>query len=307
MQDTPHDAIQTQHDSKAGGSVVGALVVVVLVAALTGGLGWEFVAWRNRPHEYDMSSPERVVESAREMLERGEAGRLGELLEATNEDERRLYMQLGAVLEDLQDLAATIRDEMPDEVARHQKAVAEAAARGEAVTFFERMAAARQGRGPDLPDQGGLEALRGSPQRGRFNDLIMNLLADPYKWIEQSGDRVGFVEIDEEQVAVTWDGAMVPPIGLIMREQLDGTWRVVPPLDAPFVNRVVPQNEGEYQIWGSLLASLDNMIVELDAEIREGEHATFESVADSAFEKAAIPIAMIMFAYQRAIRDRGDD
>ncbi len=296
-----------QDTPSKSGSVVGTLVVVVLIATLTGGIGWAVVSWRSRPHVYDFSSPEATLASAREMLERGEAERLGELLEATSDEERRLYAQLGAVLGDLQDLGATIRDEMPEEVERHREAVAEAAARGEAVTFFERIAAARQGRGPDLPNQGGLEIIRGSPQRGRFNDLIMNLLADPYKWIEQSGERVGFVEIDETQVAVTWDGAMVPPIGLIMREQGDGSWRVVPPLDAPFVNRIVPQNEGEYQIWGSLLASLDNMIVELDEEIREGEHATFESVADSAFEKAAIPTAMIMFAYQRALRDRGDD
>lgn len=299
----------SRSDGQAGGagSVLGTIVVVLLVAALTGGLGWAVVSWRNRPHVYDLATPEGVIASAREMLERGEAGRLSELLEANSDEERRLYRQLGAVLGGLQDLGATIRDEMPEEVERHRRAVAEAAARGEAVTLFQRLAAARQGRGPDLPDQGGVEIFRGSPHRDRFNDVIMNLLADPYKWIEESGDRIGFEEIDEEQIALTWDGRMVPPVGLIVRRQTDGTWRLVPPLEAPFVNRIVPQNEAEYAIWGSLLASMDNMVVELDAEVRAGKHATFESVADSAFEKAAIPTAMIMFAYQRAMRDRGDD
>ncbi|MEZ6243405.1 MAG: hypothetical protein R3B57_10220 [Phycisphaerales bacterium] len=296
-----------KQNAKGGGSVVGTLIVVLLVAALTGGIGWAVVSWWSRPHVYDLSSPERVVASAREMLERGEAGRLSELLETTSDNERRLYRQLGAVLGDLQKLGATIRDEMPQEVERHRKEVAEAAARGEAVTLFQRLAAARQGKGPNLPDQGGVEIFRGSPQRDRFNDVIMNLLADPYKWIEESEERIEYVEIDEEQVALTWDGQMIPPVGLIMRRQVDGTWRVVPPLEAPFVNRITPQNEAEYQIWGSLLASMDNMIVELDAEVRRGQHATFESVADSAFEKAAIPTAMIMFAYQKAMRERGHD
>jgi len=293
--------------ASSAGSFWSTVVVVVLIALLTGGVALGFVLIRERPFKYDLSTPEDAVASARLMLERNDAVRLGDLIEASNENERRLYRQLGITLGHLQDLAITIRDEMPDEVARYQKELDEAAARGEPVSFFERIAARRRGETERPPDQGGAEIFRGSPVRGRINDVLQGMLADPYAWIEESENRLTFAEMDEDMVALMWDNRPIPPLGWVMRRQLDGRWQLVLPLNAPFISQMAPQNEGEFLIWGSLIASLDNVLVELDDEIRAGRHSTFESVSDSMFEKIAIPAVMIMYAYGQAVEARDEE
>ena len=278
--------------------------MIGMIATLSAAIGISVVLLRERPYTYDLSSPERAIASARLMLERGEAERLADLIEASNENERRLYRQLGVVLGHLQDLTVTIREEMPEEIERYRRELEEAAARGEPVTFFDKIAARRRGERRRLPDQGGAEMFRGSPVRERINDLLRGVLADPYAWIEATESRLSFAEIDEDMVALLWDGQMIPPLGWVMRRQRDGRWQLVLPLDAPGVRSVAPQTEDEFLIWGSLLASLDNVLLELDQEIRDGRHTSFESVADSTFEKVAIPAVMIMYAYGQAVEAR---
>ncbi len=299
---------QNAHDAggegQGSGSVWGSVVIIGVIALVTAAVAIGAVLIREKPFTYDLSTPERAVASARLMIERGDAERLGDLIEATNENERRLYRQLGIALGHLQDLAITMREEMPEELARYQKELEAAAARGEPVSFFDRIGARRRGDRQRPPDQGGAEIFRGSPVRGRINDVLQGMLADPYAWIESSEDRLSFAEMDEDMVALLWDGQMIPPLGWVMRRQSDGRWQIVIPLDTPGIRDAAPQNEGEFLIWGSLIASLDNVLVELDDEIRAGRHSTFESVSDSMFEKVAIPAVMIMYAYGQAVEAR---
>ncbi len=302
------DAEQSTGGDTGGGSgslwvsaaVVGAIAVLTAAIALGG------VLLRERPYTYDLSTPEDAMASARLMLERGDARRLGDLIEASNENERRLYRQLGAALGHLQDLAITVREEMPEELARYQKDLEDAAARGEPVTFFDRIAARRRGEIKRAPDQRGAEIFRGSPARARINAVLQGMMADPYVWIESSEERLTFAEMDEDMVALLWDERPVPPLGWVMRRQTDGRWQLVLPLHAPGISQAAPQSDDEFLIWGSLLASLDNVLVELDEEIRAGRHSTFESVSDSMFEKIAIPAVMIMYAYGQAMEARGE-
>lgn len=298
-----HETDQAEARGQTG-SVWGSVALIAVIALTSAAIGIGFVLFRERPYAYDLSSPERAIASARLMLERGDAHRLSDLIEASNENERRLYRQLGVTLGHLQDLTITIRDEMPDEMARYRRELEEAAANGEPVTFFDKIADRRRGERERPPDQGGAELFRGSPIRGRINDVLQGMLADPYAWIEASEDRLTFSELDEDMVALLWDGQMIPPLGWVMRRQSDGRWQLVLPLDAPGVREAAPQSEDEFLIWGSLIASLDNVLVELDKEIRDGQHATFESVTDSMFEKIAIPAVMIMYAYGQAVENR---
>ena len=296
---------RTEAARESAGSVWASVGVIALIAVVTGGIGLGLVLLRERPHRYDLSSPEAALASARLMIERNDAERLSDLIEASNENERRLLGQVGLTLGHLQDLANAIREEMPEELERYREELEEAAARGEPVTFFERVAARRGGARERPPDQGGAEMFRGSPVRERINVVLQGMIADPYAWIEDSEARLSFVEVDDDLVALQWDGEpILPPFGVVMRRQDEGQWKFVPPLNLPGIRDAAPRNEDEFLIWGSLVASLDNVLVELTEEVRDGRHATFESVADSTFEKIAIPAVMIMYAYGQAIEAR---
>jgi hypothetical protein len=295
----------TQQARQTGGSLWVTVGVIALIALLTGGGALGFVLLRERPHRYDLSTPEDAFASARLMIERNDAERLSDLIEASNENERRLLRQVGVTLGHLQDLANAIREEMPEELDRYRAELEEAAARGEPVTFFDRIASRRRGERQRPPDQGGAEVFRGSPVRERINSVLQGLIADPYAWVEASEARLSFQEMDDDLVALLWDDSpILPPLGVVMRRQDDGHWQIVLPLNAPGFRDAAPQNEDEFLIWGSLVASLDNVLVELTEEVRAGKHATFESVADSTFEKIAIPAVMIMYAYGQAVEAR---
>ncbi|MFI4896667.1 MAG: hypothetical protein ACIARR_02460 [Phycisphaerales bacterium JB059] len=289
----------------AGGSLWGTLLLIAVIALVTGGGVLGFVLLRERPYRYDLSTPEAAFASARLMIERNDAERLSDLIEAGNENERRLLRQTGVTLGHLQDLANAIREAMPEELARYRAELEEAAARGEPVTFLDRIASRRRGERERPPDQGGAEVFRGSPVRARINGVLQGLIADPYAWVEASEARLSFQEMDEDLVALLWDeNPILPPLGVVMRRQDDGRWQIVLPLTAPGFREAAPRSEDEFLIWGSLVASLDNVLVELTEEVRAGRHATFESVADSTFEKIAIPAVMIMYAYGQAVEAR---
>ncbi len=157
------DAGKTAHDAGSPGSAWGSVVIIGVIALVTAAVAIGAVLIREKPYSYDLSTPERAFASARLMIERGDADRLGDLIEATNEDERRLYRQLGITLGRLQDLAVTVREEMPEELARYQKDLADAAARGEPVSFFARIGARRPGGRRPPPDQGGAGMFRAGP------------------------------------------------------------------------------------------------------------------------------------------------
>lgn len=273
------------------------LFLGVLVALVAGGIGLGSVFFGPPPKKlYDRSTPEDVLAAAKDMVVNNEAERLSELFYADDDQMRELYARLGLVLGHIQDLAVAINERFPDEVAE-ARATAEAAAKsGKGMSLLEQFAPnARRRR--DGPPSGAEE--------DRWNQLLQTIASDPYAWLTDAEGRLTFTYLDDERVAVLWDKKPVlPPLGLVLRRE-EGQWSVVLPLATlPMASRFMPQTPDEYSIWGSLIQMADNVVIDLDKDVREGRLTTLDSLARTAGEKAAPPMLMGMIAYNKALEER---
>ena len=92
---------------------LASLVVLVGVGVVLGA-----VLFAPTPKkQYDRSTPDQVLEAARDMVINSDAERLTELVYADSPEMQEVYAGLGAVLGHLQDLAVAINDRFPEEVA----------------------------------------------------------------------------------------------------------------------------------------------------------------------------------------------
>ncbi|MEZ6318454.1 MAG: hypothetical protein R3B49_06830 [Phycisphaerales bacterium] len=268
---------------------------------------WFLIATRPaRP--YPASTPDEMLDSMALMVQRRQAGRLVELIEVappadTTTDRDRmgdLYLLLGRVLDDAQRLADATAERFPRELEDLRASVD----RGETPSLFGAMAKSAAGRrGNRQPAFGGFGG--NAQQQHQFGQALSALLADPYAKLAEGRDRLTTTPIDSDTEALLWDGRpIMPPIGLLVRRQDDGRWNLVPPTALPGVSRVLPHTESEYEIWGSLLATLDNVFVDLEKDVRAGRLTSLEQLSDRAVEKAIVPMGMVMVAYGRAMEDR---
>lgn len=278
--------------------LVGMVTLCSLV--LVGAVVWGAVRlWPEKTYPTD--SPRAVLESAAEMLADRRADRLVELIETvppaeagTDRDDRMsdLYIRLGRVFRAAQDLHASVEAKLPDELDELKADLAAAEARGESTSVLAALMPGRRGRNQS-PDQ-----------REARERLIERLLADPFAGIDnavtENIDRIGIQEIGADTVAITWDNRPVlPPFGLTMRNSEQG-WRLVPPTSLPMVRRFLPESEAEYQVWGSLLATVESLLDDLSADVRDGRIRSIDKLTQQAIEDAIIPMGMMMVALGNA-------
>lgn len=284
---------------------VVVLFSVSLLAVVVAGV-WAFVVSRP-PRPYPAGTPEAMLDSAVQMVERREAGRLVELLEVappgdTVIDRERmgdLYLLLGRVLDRAQRLSDATAERFPREIERLRAA----AERGEAPSLFGAMARSAAGRRgePEFAFGFGADPAR----QERFNRALAALLADPYQKLAEGRARLSTTPIGDETEALLWDGRpIMPPVGLLVRRGDDGAWRLVPPTTLPGASRFLPATESEYAIWGSLLATIENVLKDLESDVRSGRVGSLEELSAAAVQKAVVPMGMVMVAYGQAVRDR---
>jgi len=286
------------------------------------------------PTVYDLSTPEGTVDAAAGMVAEGRADRLPELIEADSPEMRSLLNQFGRTLGELQKLGEAVEAAMPEQVAAVRSEAEAAAAEGRAATLIDRLTGApvRTGggfgvsaiRSDDLGLETGGETGGGvkgggaslfdagrprGDQRRRFNELAQQVLIDPYAWLEGGQDRLGTAYVADDLVALTWDGkTLLPPFGVVMRMGEDGAWRLVLPTRYPGVSRVMPKTPDEYAVWGSMVRTLENVVIDLRRDVESGRVTTPSGLADAAVEKVAIPAALIAFAFTNLMEEgRGGD
>lgn len=269
--------------------------LVVLVAA---GIGLGSVLFGPKPATvYDRSSPEAVLETAKQMVVNNEAERLTELFYLDEPEMEGVYAQLGSVLGHLQDLAVTINERFPDEVEEMRLKAEQEALAGRGVGLFDQLSgiAAQAGRRGPPP----------SEDENRWNMLLQTIASDPYAWLADAEERLSFVWIDDDRVALLWDEKPVfPPFGVVMQQDR-GNWAVVLPLKSiPMASRFMPQTPDEYKIWGAVFLAVDNVVIDLERDIREGRLTSLESLSRATGQKAAPVMAGCMIAYSKALQER---
>ncbi|GIW73598.1 MAG: hypothetical protein KatS3mg103_0120 [Phycisphaerales bacterium] len=247
--------------------------------------------------EYPQDSPEALVDSARQMVLDGKAGRLSELVLTQSDGERLVVDRLGRTLAVLQRLGQAIAQAFPQEVERIRREADQAVEQGRIDSLLGRALTASSG------------VARGAPQAVRderrlrqgLDSVLRELLADPYGWLERHGDKLQPLPVTDDLVALSWQGR--PVVGLRLVER-DGKWYFQLPLDVPALQRFLPRNDEEFQIWAELVASVHNVLLDLAIEVEQGKHKNLESVASTAGEYALPTAFMVMIAYGKALEER---
>lgn len=249
--------------------------------------------------EYSQESPEALLDSARQMVVDGKARRLGELVLTQSDGEALVIDRLGRTFGALQRLGTAVNEAFPQEVARIRQQADEAAAKGEINSLIGRALTAQGGVARGAP-----RALRDERRvRQGVDGVVRELLADPYGWLERNGDKLKPLRITDDIVALTWQDK--PVLGLRLVEQ-DGKWSFQLPLDLPAIRRFVPKTDAEFEIWGELIASIHNVLLDLAIEVEKGQHKDLESVAATAGEYALPTAFLVMIAYGKAMEERGN-
>lgn len=297
--------------------VGGALVAAALWAA----------GCDRAPTSYDMSSPERALDAAHEMVVAGEADRLSELIFAEDEQMRSLLNQAGRLLGALQDLGDAAQARFPEAIEAYKAEAKLAAEEGRAsswATWIGRGAATGGSRtfGVDRIQRDDLKLDTGAgpsrssaanplagvqmdeSQRRIFNTLAKQIFADPYGWLAEGRDRLGTVYVTDERSMLTWDGTVLfPPFGLVLVRDGDA-YRLEIPWNLPVLRTIRPRDENEYFVFGSMLKTMENVVRDLEAGVNRGEVRNLTDLADEAVEKAAIPMVMVFLAYGNLIQER---
>lgn len=265
-----------------------ALIALVPVLALLTGC----------KEDYSQESPEALVDSARQMVVDGNARRLSELVWTESDGEALVIDRVGRTFGALQRLGTAVSEAFPEEVDKIREQADEAAESGEINSLIGRALTAQGGIARGAPS-----AIRDEARmRQGLDSVVRELMADPYGWIERHGEKLEPLHITDDIVALSWQGK--PVVGLSLVEH-DGLWYVKLPLDMPMLKRFLPQNDDEFEIWGELVASVHNVLLDLAIEVENGEHRNLESVAATAGEYALPTAFMVMIAYGKALEERG--
>ncbi|MFG0326721.1 MAG: hypothetical protein ACF8SC_05580 [Phycisphaerales bacterium JB037] len=258
--------------------MLGAAAVIVLAP----GCG------REEEFTWSQDTPEEVLASAKEMVLAGRAELLTELIYAEDERMRLLYRQAGRILGSLQDLAEVVAERFPTEISRIERLAEEAA----------KKPTARRGspmsRGPQLFQRFG-------ESDDPINDAVQSVLADPYGWLTTESDKLTTVVVNDSMVAVLRDGKpILPPLGLVIEKKDDDRWYVIAPTSLPWVQRMLPKTDEEFQIWMSLLQVVDNALVDLTKDIETGRINSLDRAVEEVGKKFATTAPLVIFAYSRA-------
>ncbi|MDX2147213.1 MAG: hypothetical protein SFZ23_06790 [Planctomycetota bacterium] len=257
---------------------------LLVLAAFAGGC--------SRKERYSQATPEATIRTARLMVERGEVEKLPTLIYSESKEFSALMKRFGILLSSVSDLASTVQEKFPAEVAALRAPADEG---GDKPGFLAQLA----------QSQGRRFNPGNAAQEEAFGNLVKQIFADPFGWLAQGEQRLSVEEIDDSRVAVLLDGEPVlAPVGLIMRKDVDDKWAFVLPTQFPGLGDFMPRSRQEYSIVASLFKVFDNAVKDLDADVKAGRIANLEDLSRAAGEKAFIPAVMTYFAYTKAIEAR---
>ena len=235
------------------------------------------------------------------MVEGGHAERLGELIYADSPEWRELYLRLGELLGEVQDLAESVQENMPEEVAQVKADALAAAQEGRASNFIQQALTGRRARSSSTASPG---RPGGPDPRRLLNDTLKQIASDPYGWLEESESRLGFEWIDDFTVALTWDNrAIAPPIGITMKQADDGNWYLVLPTSLPQVRPVVPDTPEEFGIWASIIQVMDHAVVDMRTTVETGAVRNLDDLSRKAGENLLLPMGLVFVAYGKLVEE----
>jgi hypothetical protein len=264
-----------------------------------------------RDKGYSQATPDAVLQTARLMVEQGDARLLPDLVYADSPQMREFLDGLGRTLDSLAALGRAVQQRFPDQVAALRSEAQTAANRGEATSYVSRVFG--------MADRAQRRAIRRDPAlqreaRALLDKVAMELMADPYAFITRNQDRLRTTTdgMPDGMAAIQWDinpgsdsesdWKPIPPFGFAMKQER-ARWYVVLPTNAPGVSRLWPRTPEQWEIMSYLLEAFDNALVDMRRDVESGRASDLREVAQMAGEKAFLPVALIMIAYGKALEE----
>lgn len=258
----------------------------------------------SRKRTYSQATPDDVIRSAVEMVKNKDTRRLGELMYADSAEMRVFLDRLGELFGRMQVLAAAVEKKFPQEMAELKQKAADAAAAGKVDPLLAAISSGATGgrrRGPELGGGPGMD-------ENAAQDLVNQLFADPYGWIERNASRLSALQTTDDAASVMLDNKpIIPGIGLPMI--LDGgKWYIALPTNFPGVANIMPRSREQWSILMSVVKVLDRTVQDMTLDVEAGRVATLDSLAKKAREKAVLPGVIAFAAYGREmdVRSRVD-
>lgn len=234
------------------------------------------------------------------MIKDGNAERIGDLFLADSVEQRATLIRLGSLMGTLQDLGKAAQRRFPKEVAVLREQLKRQAA-GQGQSIIDELA-----KGGDNA-QAAFTPPKSPTDRSKFQDQFkdasLQLLSDPFGWLQENQARLGVAEVDDETAVLTFDKQ--PLLGGVAQMKMSGgRWWLVLPLQLPGVAQFAPQTRNEWSIIASLIRVVDKALQELTDDIDSGKAARLEDVPRLAGEKAFIPAAIVMVMYGKEMDAR---
>lgn len=270
----------------------GVLAVIAMAA-------WMLLTVPGCSSDWDQSTPEATIKTARKLVEKNRARELGKLIYPESPEMTAFLQKLGVLLGNLQKLADQVNKSLPDEMAKLKEKATDAATSGKAADVLSQLANQGRRRGrPDFRQQ--------EQQQEAFQSLIESLFADPYQVLREGEGHLSTAYLTDDTVSLRWDDEpILPPIGLQMRQdEKTGLWYFKLPTNIPVLSQYLPRSKKEWKIAEYGVVVLNNTLVDLRKDLAAGQIGSLDRLSRAAAEKTFPPIIMIFAAYSKALEDR---
>ncbi|MEE2896140.1 MAG: hypothetical protein VX726_10425 [Planctomycetota bacterium] len=235
--------------------------------------------------DYDTSTPESVLASARLMIENGDADRLPELMHF---DARDITFEDGvteaSAIEDVKGKLAELL--------------------GRLWTIGEEL----QARFPDESLDTLQEAvvMVDGGDEGDWTDIVGQLLSSPYQFLDEGQDRIEILDLGDGTAAILWDDE--PALGgFVAMLETDGGWRASVPIELVRDTEYWPKTRWEWSVVASMLLSIENALEDFEASVRNDEFRSLSQASASAGRIVGESAVVQGIIYGMMKRDVDDD
>jgi hypothetical protein len=246
------------------------------------------------------ASPEAVITTAKQMVADNHAEQLYTLIYTESAREKRVWREVGSLMGHLQQLAVSVNETFPEEVAKLREQAEEAAENGQASSLIASVLTGQSRNRNRAPDGRRRPQPNRAPSEQALTDIFAALIADPFAFLEEQEERLGTEFVSPELSALTWGGKMLlPPLGILLKES-EGSWYILLPTNMPQIKDNLPDNEEFWDALPELIRVFDNMIVDLERDVSSGKVQDLASLSEQAGKKAFIPMMIAAYAIGKA-------
>jgi hypothetical protein len=112
-----------------------------------------------------------------------------------------------------------------------------------------------------------------------FGPIVENILTDPFKFLDESRDKLEAEDLGDGTAALTFNGDPIAGGFVALIETGDG-WRVTVPIELVQSNEYWPQTRHEWAVVASLMLAMENSLSMFEDELDTGKFKTLDQASE---------------------------